>query len=776
MIPILYNKNETDFIHNGIGFLSDIITASVLEERNGEYELTFQYPLTGRFYDELSEGAIIKAKANETSAPQLFRIYKSSKPLGGYITYNAEHISYDLNGLPSTGWSVKNATPQTAINKAFESAGLPCAFTCISDISTLNSTEIKEPCSLRALLGGQRGSALDTWGGEFEFDNFTVKLHAHRGADRGVSIVYGKNLKDLNQEANIADCYTHILPFVKYQNTANEEIYLYLPEKLIPITNAENVGHNKVFILDLSEKFSDGESKTEEALRSKALSYINANNLGSLKINIKVSFVQLWQTEEYKNIAPLERVCLCDTVEVRFSALGVKTKAKVIKTEYDCLNERYISITLGDSKSSFADTINKQTAELSELKGNVKTGFANATKELSEAIANATALITGHKGGYVILHPAESPQEILILDKPNIDEAVNVWRWNSAGLGFSKTGYNGNYDLAITMDGTIVADFIRAGVINGALIKADSIQSTAISQSYKTEVKNEIGNTAQSLEQAFSAADEQLLSLIKSVQTVVNGNAETLETRISELRQTIDGLNLKFTDKTSGGINYVQNSSALGGLSDDWETDGSITAMREGEALDKTTAKAMFRVREGHLTQKITVQSGSPYTLTFKAKCDTSNICTVSIKNGEETLKALDTITETDWTEYTLTFTATDSEVIFTASCTGDSLYIADIMLAEGSDKRYWTPAPNEIYTTNVKVDRKGINISNSESQTETIIDNTQFAVKHENKTVLTVNKDRTELQKTDIVKELTIGDKGRFVPRSDGVDFVLLD
>lgn len=467
MIPALYNKSETTFTHNGVGLLSEAVKATVTEERNGSYELSLQYPITGRFYSEITEGAIIKAKANETSEPQLFRIYKSSKPINGIVTYSAEHISYDLNGIPLLGFSIKNATPQMALTKAIEGAALPCPFTAYSNISTLNSTEILTPCSVRALLGGQTGSLLDIWGGEYEFDNFTVKLYLHRGKDNGVVIEYGKNLKDLKQESNIAECYTHLMPYAVYtvqdESGNSEEKYVYLAEKVIPLTEAEDIGHYKAFIMDFSDRFGDNEEITEEKLRAKATAYAAAADLGTPKVNITVSFVQLWQTEEYKNIAPLERVKLCDTVTVRFSKLGVAATSKVIKTVYNSLQEKYESVTLGDAKSSFANTVNKQQEAIQEIKSSVKKGQAEATEQLKKAIANATSLITGHSGGYVVLNPAEKPQEILILDTPTIDEAVNVWRWNSGGLGYSSTGYNGEYSLAMTMDGAIVADFISAG-------------------------------------------------------------------------------------------------------------------------------------------------------------------------------------------------------------------------------------------------------------------------------------------------------------------------
>lgn len=780
MIPILYAKTESTFTHNGIGFLKDATKCTVTEERNGSYECSLQYPITGQWYDQITEGCIIKAKANDTSEPQLFRIYKSSKPLKGIVTYSAEHISYDLNGIPTLGFSVKNVTPQAAITRAIQDAGLPSAFTAISDISTLNSTTILTPCSVRAILGGQAGSVLDVWGGEFEFDNFVVKLHKHRGSDRGVSIEYGKNLKDLKQEANIADCYTHLMPYARYSQDGEGdekiEVYVYLSEKVLPLNNAENIGHSKAYIMDFTDRFGEGEAVTEEALRAKATAYAAAAELGVPKVNITVSFIQLWQTEEYKNIAPLERVMMCDTVAVRFSKLGVTASAKVIKTTYNTLEEKYDSVELGDAKSSFADTVNKQQAAIEEIKTSVKKGQAEATEQLKKAIANATSLITGHSGGYVVLNPAEKPQEILILDAPTLEEAVNVWRWNSGGLGYSSTGYNGEYALAMTMDGAIVADFINAGILNGALLQADSVQASSISQEYKTAVTNEIGEATSSVEQAFIAADEHLLSVIKGVETVFYGDVETLETTISTLEQKIDSLTLSYTTKTTGGINNIRNSSGLNGVSDDWSYTGSVVAQQTADAVNNTASGSMFRLRVGTLSQEITVLQGKEYTLTFKAKIGTSNRCYVLINNGGNDSFIFDEqAINNAWEEHSITFTAAGNTVTLTAGTTGYYLYVADFMLAEGSQKQNWTPAPNEIYTENVKIDRRGINITNSESSTETIIDHTQFAVKHAGAVVLTVNKDLTTLRKTEVTDELTVG-KGKFVPQSAGLDIVLLD
>jgi phage-related protein len=314
----------------------------------------------------------------------------------------------------------------------------------------------------------------------------------------------------------------------------SQEVYVFLPEKVLPLPSAENIGHSKACIMDFSGKFSENAVITETALRQKATAYANSATLGVPKVSITVSFVQLWQTEEYKNIAPLERVKLCDTVTVRFPSLGVKASAKVIKTVYNVLEEKYESIELGDAKSSLADTLNKQQADIAQLAESIIKGNAKVTDELKKAVKNATELITGQAGGYVVLNPAEKPQEILILDKPAIEEAVSVWRWNSAGLGHSSTGYNGTYALAMTMDGAFVADFITVGTLNGALLKADSVQASAISAEYKQEVTDAIGNVESSVTQAFKISDEQLLSKISETKTYAEQQAQTAENAANE--------------------------------------------------------------------------------------------------------------------------------------------------------------------------------------------------------------------------------------------------
>ena len=561
MIPTLYGKTENNFTYNGIGFLIDATKCIVTEERNGSYECLLQYPITGQWYAQIEDGCIIKAKANDTSEPQLFRIYKSSKPLNGIVTYSAEHISYDLNGIPVLGFIINNATPQTAIARAIQEAGLPSPFTTTSDITTLNSTAILTPCSVRAILGGQAGSILDVWGGELEFDNFIVRLHKRRGSDSGVSIEYGKNLKDLKQESNIAECYTHIMPYVicskETEKGEQNQACVYLSEKVLPLNSSENIGHNKAYIMDFTDRFKDGEEITESALRAKAIEYIGATQLGAPKVTLNVSFVQLWQTEEYKNIAPLERVKLCDIVTVKFSELGVESKAKVIKTVYDTLNERYESVTLGDVKETFSDTVIETGKQIATVKQSTERTEAHITRTNDRI----TAEVTRAKGAEEALTTKiELTAESITSE---VTKTVNdeVTRAKAAEADLSGNIDNVSTSLSSQIRQTaesITAEVTRAKGAEEALTAKIELTAESITSEITKTVNDEVtrakaaeadlSGNIDNVSTSLSSQIRQTAESITAEVTRAKGAEEALSTRIS---QTFNNITLSVSSTTS---------------------------------------------------------------------------------------------------------------------------------------------------------------------------------------------------------------------------------
>ena len=537
MIPILYKSDTTNFATYGIGTLTDTISCEVTEERNGVYECVLKYPVTGVHFGEIKKERLIKAKPNDTSKPQAFRIYRITTPLNGIVTIYAQHISYDLIGIPVPMCSTAPMMPQLLVDQIFASALVPHNFTFKTEYKLPQRCEIAKPKNLRAVLGGSGGSVLDIWGGEFEWDNFDIIHRKERGANNGVVIEYGKNLTKLEQDSDISEVYTDLLPFAVSTDEEGVETVVTLYEQTLPITKT-TLTQKKILIKDFTDSFEMGESIHHNELRLKAKDYIANNPLGIETPALTISFAALWKQPEYPAI--LERVSLCDTVTVKHTDYGISVKQKVIKTVYDSLLEKYISITLGAAKSNFINEVSSTKAAMETV---TKTVDRMPTL-VNAAINNATKLITGQKGGYVILNgdsDTSMPYELLVLDQPNIADAVNVWRWNVGGLGFSSKGYNGPYETAITADGQIVADFITTGTLLADVIKAGKITSKDGSSYWDIDT-GEIVIKAYATSDALNQAVDSLEGDIQKVETTFTQTANAISARVTTNENNISAL------------------------------------------------------------------------------------------------------------------------------------------------------------------------------------------------------------------------------------------
>ena len=390
MIPILYEKTETTFTSNGIGRLVDCTRCIVTEERNGVYEVEFDYPITGQHYADIQEGRIIAVTHDDTGDIQPFDIYKRTAPISGIVTFYASHISYRLNGIvtnPFTASGISNAL--TAI-KTNSIGGNP--FTFSTDKTTTGTYTVAVPSTARALLGGEENSILDVFGtGEYEFDKFNVKLWLHRGTDTDVQIRYGKNMSDIEHELDYSASYNGVAPYWYNTDPQSEAenppmILVKLPEGAIYASGSTYDGRNTVAPLDLTQDFEDA-VPTVAQLRTLAQEKLNASDTLLPLENITVSFVQLWQTEEYKDIAPLQTVNLCDTVTVVYPELGIDgIRSKVIKVVYNTLLDRYDEMELGDQLTSYAALITSDTrSALADLEDGLLIVKSSADKALYDA-------------------------------------------------------------------------------------------------------------------------------------------------------------------------------------------------------------------------------------------------------------------------------------------------------------------------------------------------------------------------------------------------------
>ena len=449
---IIYDKTETNFTTNGLGFLTDVISASVVDQLNGEYTLTFEYPMNAKNGDKLIEDNIVKCRVADGSQ-QLFIITNVVKT---YQTYkvSCRHIFYKLLLNFVEDVYPQNLNAADFLNWILNRTQYPSGFTGYSDISLLRTARYVRKNPVECILG-EDNSMVNLYGGEIKRDNFNIYFNARVGNDEGVKLIFGKNITGINVNIDISNCYTRIMP-MGYDG-------LLLPEKYIDSDLIDTYPYPRIALMKFEEIKYDPSNdnayhtleEAYQALRDAVAAQYEAG-IDKPAVNISVDWLELSKTEEYKEYDSLERVHLGDTIYANI--LGMNFTTRVIKTTYNPLTDTIEKFEIGTFKASIGDSINKMN--------NVITQFSPSTI-LQEARDNATSLITQAMGGYIY----KTNSELYIMDTDNPNTAEKVWRWNINGLGYSSTGINGPYGIAMTMDGSIVADFITTGTLNTNVIQ-----------------------------------------------------------------------------------------------------------------------------------------------------------------------------------------------------------------------------------------------------------------------------------------------------------------
>jgi len=597
--PILYNKNETVFTTLGVGVLNETTSCVGTEERNGIIEVNFKYPVNGSFYDKIDYDSIVKIKINESGKPQLFRIYKISKPIDGIVTYDAEHISYELNKNPIAALTV-NGGAQSALQNVLNSAVVPHGYTARSDISA-SKFYIFTPRSVRAAIGDIR----DIYGGELEFDNKEIILHANRGVDTGINISYGKNLIGFNQDFDVSGVFTAIYPYV-VKETENGDVTVTLPEKYISAPGAGNYSYIRTMPVDLSSEFTN-EELTVAALRQKANEFLtDSAPIGEPMNNIVISFVHLWQTEEYKNVTALESVNLCDIVTVRHKLYNLTAKAKVIKTKYDALKERYISIELGTSKEDLSNSITKVYDESKKAKEKAD----EAVRIVKNTVKNIAELIIEVGNFEMRLQHTETavdgiPYTIEAAILASLTDTTGLIRIFVEGKNYiTKAQADGSY-LQITNLYAGIETYINTSTGQAAVISAVSSTYQKIS-----DMNNYV------LTNSLNASIGQYIDSSAGTAKIVSAATGTFQ-KISDMGNYILSSNLdtrigQYIDGTTGKAKIIlaatgtfQKISDMSGYVTTTSLDTSI-----GQYIDGTTGKAKIVSAATGTFQKIADMGG----------------------------------------------------------------------------------------------------------------------------------------------------------------------
>ena len=493
---ILYEKGTTDFTKNGLGFLNNVIDASIVEELNGEYSLTFDYPLNETLSDSLIEERIIKCNVSD-GTNQCF-IIKNVVKTYEKMTITCSHLFYLLlNDITEDAYP-QNLSPKPFLDWILARTNYQLPFTTASDVSTQKTGRYIRKNIVDIILGDDDNSMVNLFGIEIKRNNWNIALNSRIGTDRGEKLVYGKNITGINLTVNFDDVYTRIMP-VGYDE-------LILPEKYIDADNISSYPYPRIAIIEFNNiKYDPNDENAYHTLNDAYAALRNAtyelynNKINYPTINIKIDWLELSRTEEYKQYANLERVSLGDTIHAEIFGLNYETR--VIKTEYNPLTDRIEKFEIGTFKSDFATQMNKYEFELSKI---------NPASILDQAENNATNLITSAMGGYVY----KTNNELYIMDSNDPSTAEKVWRWNINGLGYSSTGINGPYGLAMTMDGAIVADFITTGTLTTSVIQGYDSLTTQVSNntgaiSTLTQSVSELNSKIQEISDITTSAETE---------------------------------------------------------------------------------------------------------------------------------------------------------------------------------------------------------------------------------------------------------------------------
>lgn len=495
MIPRLVDT----YPYTGTGItLTDTISCKVTEERNGAFELEMVVATTTPYFEEIKEGKYILAKPNHTQGVQAFEIYEITRPILQRVTIRAHHISYRLSFIPVEPFSCTGitATMQGLPQHALENCPFTFGWDSENETSTYNQTA---PASLRSRLGGTEGSVLDVFGGEYLWNNLNVTLLMHRGADNGVQLRVAKNISALEQTTNLENVVTGALPY-----WSNEDGTVNLYGDIQYNSHVNDYDYKRTVLLDLSEEFETTPSSTQ--LNTAAQQYVNQTNLGIVNTNIKLSFVDLADTNEYEG-SPLERVNLCDTVSVIYNPLSITYQAKAIRLTYDVLAERTLEVEVGDAKSTIAKTISDLVGDISSV---VKVGkkLVSVTQKIDREVGEISQTV------------AEVQEDV-----GDINDSLD-------GVNTQITTINNN---------------------------VSTIQQTA--QSIQTQVTQ----TQTTLENDYATKD-QLSSSVSSLSSTIQQTASDITITISDVQETVNSQGSQITTletyigATSRGLEIGRNT------------------------------------------------------------------------------------------------------------------------------------------------------------------------------------------------------------------------
>ncbi|EOS8021914.1 MULTISPECIES: phage tail spike protein [Enterococcus] len=488
----IYDKNDANnlaehlYDTQGLGALSDWLTATVSNKLNGAEIFQGTYPISGTNADLIVEGRIIQCYVDENRAKQRLRIYYAkTSVIGNTIEVKAEPIFNDIRksvlNKYDSGTEKITATQAWQNAKVLAKPAIPSQFSFSSLVDTLANVKI-EKANFLEFFGGKEGSILDRFHGEFLKDNNTLRHEKSLGTDHKIKAIYTKNLTGIDLEIDAQSVLVGVYPFISSSSEGEDEITL--PEEVIFTDYVDDYPAGYVSFVDFKDKATD-----VATLREAAKDWLKTNiDKQKPQVSGSIELVPLRHQRGYEKFVDLEKVSMGDGVDVYHPQLKVNMSARIVEYTFNVLTNSYDKLVVGNVKTNFLENTENNVSNLiNDAIDQLKNG-GEISDLINDIVDHQTDIITGQDGGYVLLDPKEAPSRILIMDTPDKNTARNVLQINNAGIGFSKTGINGTYDTAWTLDGGFNASFITAGEIVGITIRGTTLISDGTD--YRTSIAN----------------------------------------------------------------------------------------------------------------------------------------------------------------------------------------------------------------------------------------------------------------------------------------------
>ncbi len=520
MRPILFNKNETAFDTYGLGELN-VTKGTVTRERNGNYTLYAEIPVNDPATATLEKEMKLKADAGLRTKNQTFEISRIVKDSSNIAKIYGQHISHKLEYMALVNGMAFSGSAFTALATWHNATIGDLRFDVWSDIQTTGKGvfDISKMENARLALGGVEGSILDIYGGEYEFDNMTVRLHKQLGRTAPTVLEYGRNILSAESDETIESSYTSVLPFATYtpdkpegdtSDSQPDPVTVTLPENYVDSKYKALYAHRRIKVVDFSSEFkSDSKSKdipTPDKLRKMANDYMERNAIGKPKINIKIEYADLAKTLDYADNGWIEELELCDIVPIYYPQIGLTDEtAKVTTVTYDFINERNESVEFGDIGTNVRATMQ------SGLAGKVD-DIAKAQQDFENSLPDYLLNAQGNKVWYNKPDDKEHKIGDIWFEKNGLYDRMYVWngsQWEKRidTEDVDKIKKEVDKQLEQAKQSTAIEIEKANAKAQEALIKAGTIPDTAtLSDQIKTLILNS-PDLSRKVTETFNNAD-----------------------------------------------------------------------------------------------------------------------------------------------------------------------------------------------------------------------------------------------------------------------------